>query len=107
MAAFTTLALLGAGAVAGAFAAKKLAPKPKPEAANETIVSTDAAARRPPIPIQAPPSVAQAGSSAALAAQSAAVKQRRRAAAGAVPSRPAPTGSILASRFEPRTLVGY
>lgn len=55
----------------------------------------------------APPSVIKQTSDAEIAGRQAAARTRKRAGAGALPSRPQATGSILAPTNTPKTLLGY
>jgi hypothetical protein len=109
MAGFTALALLGGGLLGGQAIGRLTAPRPQQAASatgNGRRQLTPEGAQRPAAPIApTPPPVDRGG--AEVAARQAAVRQRRRAASGASPSRPQPTGSILAPQLQPRTLVGY
>lgn len=100
MAAFSTMALLGLGALAGSFASRKIRSKD----ADSRVLAPAATPAPVTTPIPAPPSAPRAASDAMSQAQQAAQRQRRRArpAAGilAAPRR------NPAARLQPRTLVG-
>src|SRR5687767_15795827 len=110
MAAFTTMALMGAAAAGGMFAAKKLAPKPRP-----IMDVPDNAALEQTLP--APPvATDQLNSDAAAAANVAGMKRRRMASGlgvmGARPSRRMRGRAViqapaLIGGAAPRPLVGY
>lgn len=54
-----------------------------------------------------PPDVIKQASQAQIAAKQAATRTRKRAAAGSLSSTAQPTGTILASTAQPKTLLGY
>lgn len=71
-------------------------------------VRLKAVPRRAPAPLTPtpPPPVGRTASDANVLALQAANRTRRRAAAGSLPSRPKPSGTVLTPILQPKTLLG-
>ena len=110
MAAFSTLALIGGGLLAGAVGATALARRrrrPAEQAAAPAPIQTEAPEQQQAAAPLPPPSVPQMASKATSEGYAAGIRQRKRAAAGGNPlAGRGPGGAAARGSYTPRTLIG-